>query len=75
MSHRHYGLLFPILTTKHVNENIYPLKEEELLLSTGPIISECTQLAFSYDSYKSQHLQTTLGPPLPLNLGCLRRSA
>ena len=74
-SHRHSGLLFPILTTEHVDENICPLKEEELLLSTDPIISECTQLAFSYDSYKSQHFQTTLGHPLPLNLGWLRRLA
>ena len=74
-SHHHSGLLFPILTTEHVDENICPLKEEELLLSTDPIISECTQLAFSYNSYKSQHFQTTLGHPLPLNLGWLRRLA
>ena len=74
-SHLHSVLLFPILTTEHVDENICPLKEEELLLSTDPIISECTQLAFSYNSYKSQHFQTTLGHPLPLNLGWLRRLA
>ena len=74
-SHQHSRLLFPILTTEHVDENICPLREEELLLSTDPIISECTQLAFSHHSYKSQHLQTRRGRPLPLKLGWLRRLA